>query len=272
MTDEVRFAVQLGLNLIAILLAGWLAGRYAARRVQEVLEAERKRAEEARRQAQAEVVASLPPIPPELEQMVEIERWVLNARDLQVLLTSLSTLLRIRLCADRSTQRGMSTEVDRSLKSLGRRENKWLNDSLPVVAYVRKLDPAKGKTQDQSLETWISRLNQAYVQAAQSLRRAASLCEPDGDGTYGDTMINAYLAEADQAAANMASMIASALDRIAYFRQQLPKHQAQQIAAEVAERLIGAGEIYGGDEITDNAGEFVDPTVNLATSASQVTR
>ena len=48
MTEEVRFALQLGLNLAAVLLAGWLAGRYAARRIQKVLEVERQGAEEAR--------------------------------------------------------------------------------------------------------------------------------------------------------------------------------------------------------------------------------
>lgn len=272
MTDELRFALQLGLNLAAVLLAGWLAGRYATRQMQKVLEAERRRAEEARQQAQDELMANLPPIPPELEQMVEIERWVLTARDLQLRLTSLSTLIRMRLRADQSERRGMLTEIDRSMKFLGRQENKWLNASLPVVAYIRQIDPAKGKTRDHSLEAWTSRLNQAYVQAAQSLRRAASLCDPDGHESYGDTMANAYLAEADQEAANMFSMIASALDRVAYLKQGLPEHQAQQIAAAVAERSRDARGISEEDEKKDDAVHPVDTSVSLATSASRAAR
>lgn len=243
MTDEARFALQLGLNLIAILLAGWLAGHYAVRRIQQVFEAERKRAEETHLQAQAEVRANLPPIPPDLEQLVEIERWVLTARDLQILLTSVCTLIRIRLGADKTTQLGVSTEIDQSLKYLGRQENKWLNDSLSVVAYVRQIDPAKRKTQDQSLETWVSRINQAYVQSAQSLRRAASLCGSDDNGSYDASMANAYLTEADQAVANMGSMIASAIDRAAYVKQQLPERQAQRSAAAVAEDGPDAPEV-----------------------------
>lgn len=243
MTDEARFALQLGLNLIAVLLAGWLAGHYVVRRMQQALEAERKRAEEAQQQAQAEVKANLPPIPLDLEQLVEIERWVLTARDLQILLTSICTLIRIRLGADGTTQLGVSTEIDQSLKYLGRQENKWLNDSLPVVAYVRQIDPAKRKRQDQSLETWVSRINQAYVQTSQSLRRAASLVGSNGDEAYDTPMANAYLTEADQAAANMGSMIASAIDRAAYVRQQLPERQAQRIAAAVAERRSDAQEV-----------------------------
>jgi len=242
MTDEARFALQLGLNLIAVLLAAGLAGHYAACRMQQVFETERKRAKEAQRQAQAEIKASLPPIPPDLEQLIEIERWVLTARDLQILLTSICTLIRIRLGADKPTQLGVSTEIDQSLKYLGRQENKWLNDSLPVVAYVRQIDPAKRKTQDQSLETWVSRINQTYLQTAQSLRRAASLCGSD-EGTYRSPMANAYLTEADQAVANMGSLIASAIDRVAYVRQQLPERQAQRIAAAVAERVPDANEI-----------------------------
>lgn len=243
MTDEAQFALQLSLNLIAVLLAGWLAGRYAARRVQQVIEAERKRAEEAQQQVQAEVKANLPPIPLDLEQLVEVERWVLTARDLQILLTSICTLIRIRLGADETTQLGVSTEIDQSLKYLGRQENKWLNNSLPVVAYVRQIDPAKRKRQDQSLETWVSRINQAYVQTSQSLRRAASLVGPDADEAYDASMANAYLTEADQAAANMGSMIACAIDRAAYVRQQLPERQAQRIAAVVAERTSDAQEV-----------------------------
>ncbi len=253
MTDEVRFALQLGLNLIAVLAAGWLAGRYAARRMQEILEAERKRAQETRRQVQAEVVASLPPIPPEVEQLVEVERWALTARDMQILLTSLCTLVRIRLGADRSTQRGISSEINRSLKSLGRQENKWLDDSLAVVAYVRQLDPAKGKALDPTLETWISRLNQVYLQGAQSGRRAASLCEADDDQRYGDAMANAYLTEADQAAAKMASIIASALDRVAYIKGQLPAYQAQRITAAAAERAPDPYLVLEHDEIEDGS-------------------
>jgi hypothetical protein len=248
MTDEARFALQLGLNLIAVLLAGWLAGHYAARRIQQVFEAERKCAKEMRRQAQAEVRANLLPILPDLEQLVEVERWVLTARDLQILLTSICTLVRIRLGADKAIQLGVSTEIDQSLKYLGRQENKWLNDSLPVVAFVRQIDPAKRKTQDQSLETWVSRINQAYVRSAQSLRRAASLCGSDDDnGVYDASMANAYLTEADQAVANMGSMIASGIDRAAYVRQQLSERQAQQISAAVAERGPDAPEVLETD-------------------------
>jgi hypothetical protein len=167
----------------------------------------------------------------------------------------------------------MLTEIGRSLKSLGRQENKWLDASLPVVAYIRQLDPAKGKTRDHSLEAWTSRLNQAYVQAAQSLRRAASLCDSDGhDESYGDTMASSYLAEADQAAANMFSMIASALDRVAYLKQGLPERQAQRIAAAVAERPRDAHEIPEEDAKKDDAVHPVDPTVSLATSASRAAR
>ncbi len=273
MTEEVRFALQLGLNVAAVLLAGWLAGRYAARRIQKVLEVERQRAEQARRQAQAEIMASLPPIPPELEQMVEIERWVLAARDLQLLLTSLGTLTRIKLRADRSTQTGVSAEVDRSLKFLGRQENKWLNASLSIIAYVRQIDPAKGKDRDQSLESWVSRLNQAYMHAVQSLRRAVHMCDPDdGNGTYGDTMINAYLAEADQTTADMASMIASALDRVVYLKKQLPEHQAQQIATAVAERLGSDGEIPEENEMNGDAGKSAEPAVSPVASTGGVVR
>jgi len=242
MTDEARFALQLGLNLIAVVLAAGLAGHYAAHRMHQVFEAERKRAKETQRQAQAEIKASLPPIPPDLEQLIEIERWVLTARDLQILLTSICTLIRIQLGADKTTQLGVSTEIDQSLKYLERQENKWLNDSLPVVAYVRQIDPAKRKAQDQSLETWVSRINQAYLQTAQSLRRASSLCSSD-EGSYRSPMANAYLTEADQAVANMGSLIASAVDRVAYVRQQLPERQAQRIAAAVAERVPDADEI-----------------------------
>jgi hypothetical protein len=253
MTDEVRFALQLGLNLLAILVAGWLAGHYAARRMQKVLEAERKRDKQARQQARAEVMADMPPIPPEVEQLIEVERWVLTARDLQILLTSLCTLVRIRLGADPSTQRGVSSEINRSLKSLGRQENKWLDDSLAVVAYVRQLDPAKGKALDQTLETCISRLNHVYLQAAQSGRRAASLCEADDDQKYGDAMANAYLTEADQAAAKMASTIASALDRVAYIKEQLRGHQAQQITAAAAERTPDPYLVLEYDEMEDGS-------------------
>ena len=97
MTDELRFALQLGLNVVAVLLAGWLAGRYAARQMQKILEVERRRNAEAQRQALGEAMASLPPVPPELEQMAEIERWILDGREVQIQLTSLCTLTRIRL-------------------------------------------------------------------------------------------------------------------------------------------------------------------------------
>lgn len=275
MTEEVRFALQLGLNLAAVLLAGWLAGRYAAHQVQKILEAERRRAEAAHRKVQAEVVANLPPIPPELEQTVEIERWVLAARDLQLLLTSLCTLIRIGLRADEATRRGVLTEIDRSLKFMGRQENKWLNASLPVVAYVRHLDPAKGKSPEQSLETWVSRLNRAHVQAAQCLRRAASLCDPDQDEEYGSTLANVYLTEADRATSDMAGVIASTLDRVAYLQKQLPERQAQQVAAAVAERSISAYQFPGeGDEDKMEAAPGVssDPHGDVATSASCIAR
>jgi len=243
MTDEARFAIQLGLNLIAVLLAGWVAGHYAARRMQQVLEAERRRAQETHRQAQAQVRTNLSTGLSDLEQLAEIERWVLTARDLQILLNSLCTLVRIRLGADEATQSGVSTEIGQSLKYLGRQENKWLNNSLPVVAYVRHIDPAKRKTQDQSLETCISRINQAYVQSAQSLRRAASLCDSGDNVAYDASMANAYLTEADQAVANMGGMIASAIDRVAYVRQQLPERQAKRSGAAVAECEPDAPEV-----------------------------
>jgi hypothetical protein len=236
MTDEARFALQLGLNLMAILLTSWLAGRYAANRMRKVLRAEWQRAQEARQQAMVEVSRHFPPIPPEYEQMVDIERWALTARDLQILLASLGTLIRIRLRAESTDQHGVSTEIDRSLRLLRQQETRWLNDSLPVVAYAHQLDPAKGKARDQTLETWLSRLNQAYMQAVQSLRRAACLCNSDDHELTVDTMANAYLTEADRATADLSSMVASALDRVAYLKQQLPEHQAQQITAAVAEQ------------------------------------
>ncbi len=275
MTEEVRFALQLGLNLAAVLLAGWLAGRYAARQVQKILEAERRRAQAARQQVQAEVVANLPPIPPELEQMVEIERWVLAARDLQLLLTSLCTLIRIGLRADETGRRGVLTEIDRSLQFMGRQENKWLNASLPVVAYVRHLDPAKGKSPEQSLETWVSRLNRAHVQAAQSLRRAASLCHPDQDEEYGNTLANVYLTEADRATSDMAGVIASTLDRVAYLQKQLPELQAQQVAAAVAGPSIGDYQFPAEDDEYKLKGPPAvssDPHADVATSASHMAR
>jgi hypothetical protein len=275
MTEEVRFALQLGLNLAAVLLAGWLAGRYAARQVQKILEAERRRAQAARQQVQAEVVANLPPIPPELEQMLEIERWVLAARDLQLLLTSLCTLIRIGLRADETGRRGVLTEIDRSLQFMGRQENKWLNASLPVVAYVRHLDPAKGKSPEQSLETWVSRLNRAHVQAAQSLRRAASLCDPDQNEEYGNTLANVYLTEADRATSDMAGVIASTLDRVAYLQKQLPELQAQQVAAAVAGPSIGDYQFPAEDDedkLKGPPGAPSDPHVDVATSASHMAR
>ncbi|MEJ2556589.1 MAG: hypothetical protein P8186_10235 [Anaerolineae bacterium] len=275
MTEEVRFALQLGLNLAAVLLAGWLAGRYAARQVQKILEAERQRAQAARRQIQAEVVANLPPIPPELEQMVEIERWVLAARDLQLLLTSLCTLIRIGLRADETGRRGVLAEIDRSLQFMGRQENKWLNASLPVVAYVRHLDPAKGKTPEQSLETWVSRLNRAHVQAAQSLRRAASLCDPDQDEEYGNTLANVYLTEADRATSDMAGVVTSTLDRVAYLRKQLPELQAQQVAAAVTGPSMGHSQFPAEDDedkLKGTLSSSSDPHVDVATSESHMAR
>lgn len=254
MTDEVRFALQLGLNLTAILLAAWLAGRYAVRRMQRLLESERQRAEEVRRQAQAEALASLPLIPPEMEQIAEIERWVLMARDVQILLASLCTLVRVALGADDENRRGVLAEIDRSLKFLGRLETKWLNVSLPVVAFVRQLDPAKGKAAQECLETWLSRLNRAHVQAAQSLRRAASLCDSDSNQAYGRTLTDGYLSEADRATTDMAGVIASALDRIRYLHQQLPERQAQQVM-DAAEAQVPP-----------------DPVISLATSPTHAAR
>jgi hypothetical protein len=271
MTDEVRFALQLGLNLVAVLLAGWLAGRYAARQVRKALEAERQRNEAARRQAQAEIMAGLPPIPPELEQIVEIEHWLLSAHDLHLLLISLGTLIRIRLRADENTQRSVLAEIDRSLKFLGRQENKWLSASLPVVAYVRQLDPAKGKAQDQSLETWTSRINQAYVQAVQSLRRAASLCDVDSSQASSDTLANTYLGEADQATANMASVVACALDRVVYLKRQLPEYQGQQIAEAIAEHLQSDRDVLE-EEIESDASTPTDLAVTMQTPANRTAR
>jgi hypothetical protein len=99
------------------------------------------------------------------------------------------------------------------------------------------------------------------------------MCNPDdGNGSYGDTMINAYLAEADQATADMASMIASALDRIAYLKKQLPEHQAQQIAVAVAERLRGAGETSEEDGMNGDAVESAEPAASPVTSTSGVVR
>jgi hypothetical protein len=277
MTDELRLTLLIALNLATILLTGYLAGRYAARQIQKLLEAEWQRTEEARRQAQAEVMASLPSVPPELEQMVEMERWVLTARDLQHLLASLGMLVRVGLRADESSRRGVLAELDRSLKFFGRLEGKWLDSSLPVVSYARQLDPAKGKARDQSLETWISRLSRAHVQATQSLRRAASLCNP-GDEEYSDVLANTYLGEADRAAADMASVIASALDRVAYLKKQLPERQAQQVAAEVAERMGGTLEVLEGGEVSEGDGIKSEVevssalAVDLAEPANRVAR
>jgi hypothetical protein len=203
--------------------------------------------------------------------MVDVERWLLSARDLHLLLTSLGTLLRIRLRADEATQRSVLAEIDRSLKFLGRQENKWLSASLAVVAYVRELDPAKGKVQDQSLETWTSRLNQAYVQAAQSVRRAASLCDANGSQAHSDTLANTYLSEADQATANMASLTASALDRVAHLKQQLPDYQAQHIAAAVAEHLETSWDFLE-EEIQGDASPPPDPAATLKVPISRSTR
>jgi hypothetical protein len=254
MTDEIRLALVLVLNLTAILLAGWLAGRYATRRVQRLLESERQRAEESRRRAQAEVMAALPPIPPEIEQLAEIERWVLTARDLQILLASLCTLIRINLGSDEKSRRGVSVELDRSLKYLGRLENKWLNASLPVVAYVRQLDPAKGKARDETLEAWLSRLNRLHVQAAQSLRRAASLCSSNNGELHGDSLIDAFLSEADRATTDLSGVIASALDRVSGLKGRLPERQAEQVVVAVESRVS------------------LDPAIDLAMSASQAMR
>jgi hypothetical protein len=269
MTDEVRFALHLGLSLIAILIAGWLAGRIAVRRVQKVLAAERQRLEETRRQAQAEVMANLPSVPAELEHLVEIERWVLTARELQQSLKSTGILIKLALRAEGSNQQGISTEIDRSLKFLSRQENKWLGSSLSVVAHVRQLDPAKGKARNQSLETWISRLNQAYVQASQSLRRAASLCSPDAIEAHADTMAKAYLAEADQAASNMISMVASAFERLAHLKQQLPEHQARQIEIVAAEQATDSDTIFEEMDLTEGTVDPIDPSATLVASRSR---
>lgn len=269
MTDEVRFALHLGFSLIAILIAGWLAGRIAVHRVQKVLAAERQCLEEKRRQAQAEAMANLPPIPPELEQMVEIERWVLTARELQQVLKSTGTLVKLALRAESSGQGAVTSEIDRSLKFLSRQENKWLNSSLSVVVNVRQLDPAKGKARNQSLETWISRLNQAYVQASQSLRRAASLCSPDALEAHADTMANAYLTEADQATSNMISLVSSALERLAYLKQQLPEHQVQQIETVVTEQAADDHSIFSEMDLTESTADPTDPSDTLVASKSR---
>lgn len=271
MTDEVRLTLLLALNLATILLTAWLAGRYAARQIQRLLEAEWQRIEEARWQAQAEVMESLPPIPPELEQMVETERWVLIARDLQHLLASLGTLIRVGLRADESSRRGVLAEIDRSLKFFGRLESKWLDTSLPVMTYVRQLDPAKGKARDQSLEAWISRLSRTHVQATQSLRRAASLCNPS-DQEYSDVLANTYLGEADRAAADMAGVIVSALDRVAYLKQQLPERQVQQVATAIAERLSDTRQVPPGDEKKSDVEASSALAVDLVEPAHRVAR
>jgi hypothetical protein len=202
------------------------------------LEAERQTGEELRRQAQAEVMARLPSTPPQSEQLVEIERWLLTARDLQLHLTSLTTLVRIRLRADETTGQDVFTEVDRSLRFLGRQEKKWFDPSLQLIAYVRQLDPAKGKAGQQALEYWMSRLNQVYTQAAQSLRRAVSLCETDGNEPFSAALANSYLTEAEQSTSEMTNTIASALDRLAYLKQQSPDYQAQQITVASTERTL----------------------------------
>jgi hypothetical protein len=245
MSDELKFVVQLGLNLAAILVAAWLAARFTTRQVRKVLEAERQAGEASRCRAQAQLMTGLPSIPPQLEQMVEIERWLLNARDLQLHLTSLNTLVRIRLRADETTRQGVFTEVDRSLKFLGRQEKKWFDPSLQIIAYVRQLDPAKGKAGHQTLEHWMSRLNQVYVQAAQSLRRAVSLCETDGLEPFSATLVNSYLTEAEQSTSDMMGTIASALDRLAYLKQQSPDYQAQQITAASFGRMLAAQKAIG---------------------------
>ena len=222
MSDELKFIVQLGLNLATILVAAWLAARFTTRQVQKVLEAERHGGGEAPPLTQAEFMDGLPPIPPQLEQMIEIERWLLTARDLQLQLTSLNTLVRIRLRADETTRQGVFTEVDRSLKFLGRQEKKWFDPSPRIIAYVRQLDPAKGTAGHQTLEHWMSCLNQVYTQAAQSLRRAVSLCETDGTEPFSGALVNSYLTEAEQSTSEMIGTIASALDRLAYLKQQPP--------------------------------------------------
>jgi hypothetical protein len=232
MSDELKFIVQLGLNLTTILAAAWLAARFTTRQMQRVLEAERQVGDEVRRRAQAEFMADVPSIPPQLEQMIEIERWLLTARDLQLQLTSLNTLVRIRLRANETTRQGVFTEVDRSLKFLGRQEKKWFDPSPRIIAYIRQLDPAKGTAGHQTLEHWMSCLNQVYTQAAQSLRRAVSLCETDGTEPFSAALVNTYLTEAEQSTSEMMGAIASALDRLAYLKQQSPSPNAQRTLTE----------------------------------------
>jgi hypothetical protein len=231
MIDALTFVLQLGLTLAAVLLAAWLAARWSTRRMEKLVQVERQAAEESRRQIQAELIASLPPIPPEMEQLAEIERWLLTAHDLQLLLTSLGTLIRIKLRADEPSQSVIYAEIDRSLKLLARHEKKWLNCTLPVMAYVRQLDPAVGKAAEQTLEREITRLNQAYVQAAQSLRRAACLCEACGAEAFNAALINTYLTEGDQSAGQMSNVVGAALDRPARLKQQLPGSQVEHITA-----------------------------------------
>jgi hypothetical protein len=230
MSDELKFVLQLALNLATISVAVWLAVSYLTGHLQKLLEAERKAAEEARRRMKAEILAGLPAIPPELEQLGETERWLLAARDLQLLLTSLGTLVRIRLRSDGT----ILGEIDRSLKFLERQEKKWLNPSLQIIAYARQLDPDRGNSHHQALEHCISRLTQAYVQAAQSLRRAASLCESDGLETFSATLINTYVTEAEQSTTDMAGGVASALDRLTYLKQNLSNHKAERIVEAVS--------------------------------------
>jgi hypothetical protein len=238
MSDEFKFILQLALNLAAIVIAVWLATNYSTRQLHKLLKAERQAAEEASRRMQAEVLANLPAIPPELEQIVETERWLLTARDLQLLLTSLGTLVRIRLRADAATQQGILSEIDRSLKFLERQEKRWLNPSLQIIAYARQLDPAQRQPYNHALEHWISYLTQTYVQAAQSLRRAASLSESDGLEVFSAAMINTYLTEAEQSSTDMISGVASALDRLTYVKQNLPNYQAQQIVDTLSQHLL----------------------------------
>jgi hypothetical protein len=226
MSDELKFIVQLGLNLATILAAAWLTARFTTRQVQKVLEAERQAGNEERRRAQAEPKNGLPPIPP------QFERWLLTARDLQLQLTSLNTLVRIRLRANEPTCQGVFTEVDRSLKFLGRQEKKWFDPSPRIIAYVRQLDPAKGTAGHQTLEHWMSCLNQLYAQAAQSLRRAVSLCETDGTEPFSAALANSYLTEAGQSTSEMMGALASALDRLAYLKQQSPSPNAQRTLTE----------------------------------------
>ena len=69
------------------------------------------------------------------------------------------------------------------------------------------------------------------------MRRAGCLAAPGSQEAHNDTSINTYVTQAEQASTSLSSHISSALDRLAYLKQQLPSYQAQQVVAAVARRL-----------------------------------